>query len=80
MNRSYELLIAEQLQKEGMMTELKDGVKHMTKGEYSSCMYDVNNTERATFVTVIFGRTSIAVFRIDYVSEDVELMYKSEGL
>lgn len=73
MKRSYELLIAEQLQKGGYLTDIGDAIHHMNKEDgYSSVEYP--QKQYYTVVTVVFTQDRLVVYNINHVDEKITLV------
>ncbi len=79
LRRSMQLLVAEEINKTGMMTNISDAIHHMNNNlNYGVCKEQRNNKDHDsyTLVTVSFFQEGAAIFRINDVTEDVELWSK----
>lgn len=74
MKRSHELLIAEELQKRGFMTDIKDAVSHMSKNNgYSQTHYETHH-DRYRIVTVVVSNKILIVFELNEIEDKVKLI------
>lgn len=77
MRRGYELLIAEEICDNGMITDIKQAIQHMSsEGGYSCNMYRRSEKEgdQWTIVTVIFSHHVVAIYWINEKTEEVSFL------
>lgn len=73
MKRSFELLIADQLQQGGFMKDIRDAIQHMTSKRYSYYVYETSESKHY-IVTVVVNQFILIIYSIDYVDESVKLI------